>query len=81
MDKRLKICVFLFMFLTPAIFKAQNRQPDYNGQAIQSSKYWQDIDYVGDRQLGHRLDIHLPTDPQEKYPVIICIYGSAWFSS
>ncbi len=54
---------------------------NYNNRMIESSKYWLDLDYVGDDHIGHRLDIHLPTVEMQAYPVIICIYGSAWFSN
>ena len=76
-----RITFFLLLFLSPVLLGAQKKQPNYKAQAIQSSKYWQDIDYVGDGHIGHRLDIHLPSIPKAKYPVIICIYGSAWFSN
>ena len=56
-------------------------QSNVTQKAIQSSKYWLDIDYVGDRIMGHRLDIHLPQVGKDRYPVVICIYGSAWFSN
>lgn len=49
--------------------------------AIESSKHWLDINYANDKQIGHRLDIHLPNIDQENYPVVVCIYGSAWFSN
>ena len=48
-----------------------------------SSKVWKDINYVGDGEEYHNLDIYLPkTDnPDQKFPVVIHIYGSAWFSN
>ena len=55
------------------------QKPDYATSAIESSKYWIDIDYAGDRTIGHKLDIHLPKGGQAPFPVIICIYGSAFF--
>ena len=42
---------------------------------------WKDINYAGDDMEAHRLDIYLPKTNQEKYKVIIAIYGSAWFSN
>ncbi len=45
------------------------------------SKWWKDVDYVGDSLVYHRLDIYLPKVVKEKYPVIVVIYGSAWFSN
>ena len=40
-----------------------------------------DLDYVGDDQVYHKLDIYLPKVEKESYPVVIHIYGSAWFSN
>jgi acetyl esterase/lipase len=53
----------------------------FSKTAIQSSRYWIDVDYVGDRITGHLLDIHLPTTAKPPFPIVICIYGSAWFSN
>ncbi|SFE84261.1 alpha/beta hydrolase [Spirosoma endophyticum] len=55
--------------------------PDYASRAIQSSKSWVDLDYVGDGIIGHKLDIHLPLSGKAPFPVIICIYGSAWLAN
>ena len=53
---------------------------NWDNKSIKSSKYWLGIQYVEDRLVGHRLDIHLPYAEADVYPVVICIYGSAWFS-
>ena len=37
-----------------------------------------DLDYVGDGAVYHRMDIYLPVDTAESYPVAIHFYGSAW---
>lgn len=42
---------------------------------------WKDINYAGDDLEAHRLDIYLPSIQQEKYKVIVAIYGSAWFAN
>ncbi len=55
--------------------------PDYSQTAIQSSRSWVDVDYVGDGLIGHKLDIHLPASGKAPFPVVICIYGSAWQSN
>lgn len=60
---------------------AQNREPDLDKLAIQSSTYWLDIDYVGDGIVGHRLDVHLPKNGTGPFPIMVCVYGSAWFSN
>lgn len=79
MKQPLYLCFFLL--LLPALTKAQAWSQNYEQMTIQSSKYWLDIDYVGDGHVGHRLDIHLPKQEKEKYPVVLCIYGSAWLSN
>lgn len=71
------IGLLIFCFISFSCLLAQN----YNNRIIESSRHWLDLDYVGDGHIGHRLDIHLPTTVQEKYPAVICIYGSAWFSN
>jgi acetyl esterase/lipase len=56
-------------------------QPGYQKSVIQSSAYWLDVDYAGDGIVGHRLDVHLPKTGKAPYPVIIAVYGSAFFSN
>lgn len=57
---------------------AQTPEIDVTKLAIESAKYWLDLDYVGDGLVGHKLDIHLPKTGKAPFPVVICIYGSAW---
>lgn len=42
---------------------------------------WKDINYAGDDKEAHRLDIYLPQTQQDRYKVIVIIYGSAWFAN
>ena len=48
---------------------------------LETSKQWKDVDYVGDGQTYHTCDIYLPKQVQKSYPVVIHIYGSAWFNN
>lgn len=48
---------------------------------VHCSEKFIDLDYVGDDQVYHKLDIYLPKVEKESYPVAIHIYGSAWFSN
>ena len=73
------ICVF-FVF-TGLFVKAQDKENNFEKTAIVSSKYWLDIDYAGDGIVGHRLDVHLPLKGTGPFPVMIAVYGSAWFSN
>lgn len=45
------------------------------------SQCWKDLNYAGDSAIYHKLDIYLPKAEKKKYPVIVYIYGSAWFSN
>ena len=48
---------------------------------VHCSEKFADIDYVGDGQIYHKLDVYLPKVEKDTYPVVIHIYGSAWFSN
>jgi acetyl esterase/lipase len=45
------------------------------------SKSWKDINYAGDNKTYHILDIYLPAVEKPAYPVVVVIYGSAWFGN
>ena len=48
---------------------------------LETSQQWKDVNYVGDGQAYHTCDIYLPKQEKAAYPVVIHIYGSAWFSN
>ena len=48
---------------------------------VRCSEKIADIDYAGDDQIYHKLDIYLPKVEKRSYPVVIHVYGSAWFSN
>ena len=48
---------------------------------MEYSVKYADVDYAGDGEVFHRLDIYLPEESRESYPVVIHIYGSAWYSN
>ena len=48
---------------------------------LETSQEWKDVNYAGDDQAYHTCDIYLPKKEQSSYPVVIHIYGSAWFSN
>lgn len=54
----------------PAGFKMPETNPDIA-----------DINYAGDDLEGHKLDIYIPKDGKDKHPLIVLIYGSAWFAN
>ena len=47
----------------------------------QYSKSWKDLNYAGDTLTYHTLDIYLPELQKPAFPVVIVIYGSAWFGN
>lgn len=47
----------------------------------QYSQKYSDVNYANDGQGYHNLDIYLPKTTQSKYPVVVYIYGSAWYSN
>lgn len=67
MNKKLR--VILFSCLCMNVF----------GQ--QYSQKFSDVNYVGDGQGYHNLDIYLPKATKAAYPVVIHIYGSAFMSN
>ena len=42
---------------------------------------WKDLNYAGDGESYHTLDIYSPTSTTKKSPLILTIYGSAWRSN
>ena len=48
---------------------------------LSTSSQWKDVNYADDGQPYHTCDIYLPKQKQASYPVVIHIYGSAWFSN
>ncbi len=48
---------------------------------LETSQEWKDVNYAGDGQAYHTCDIYLPKKEATSYPVVIHIYGSAWFSN
>jgi acetyl esterase/lipase len=76
----MKILPFIFLLLSITTY-SQPKDTDPSKTAIESSKHWLDVDYVGDGFIGHRLDIHLPKNGKAPFPIVVAIYGSAFFSN
>ncbi|MCQ2128388.1 MAG: alpha/beta hydrolase [Bacteroidaceae bacterium] len=79
MKKKLILCLFALQALT---MSAQNfggfQMPEIK---MEYSEKIADVNYVGDGESYHTLDIYLPKNKAKRYPVVIHIYGSAWFSN
>lgn len=48
---------------------------------LECSQIFRDVNYAGDGELYHNLDIYLPKAEKAAYPVVIHIYGSAWMNN
>ncbi len=46
-----------------------------------SDRQWLNLNYAGDEQEYHNLDIYLPATEKPAYKAIVVIYGSAWFGN
>lgn len=77
--KKVFIIAALFSCLTAA---AQNfggwQMPEIK---MDYSQKFTDVNYAGDGEVYHNLDIYLPKEEKASYPVVIHIYGSAWYSN
>lgn len=79
-----KTLIALALMLLTAGANAQNFGFGGNQQSnvtAQFSEKFTDINYAGDDQAYHTLDVYLPKKEAKSYPVVIHIYGSAWFSN
>ena len=48
---------------------------------LETSQQWKDVNYADDGQAYHTCDIYLPKQEKASYPVVVHIYGSAWFNN
>lgn len=48
------------------------------GGSAEYSEKFADVNYAGDGKEFHNLDIYLPKETKDSYPVVIHTYGSAW---
>lgn len=80
---KIKKYLFVLACLHIVSLAAQDTQNkvDYGTLAIEAAKSWVGISYVDDRKVGHKLDVFLPKTGSAPYPVVLTIYGSAWFSN
>jgi acetyl esterase/lipase len=65
MNKKIKTLFVLFICLN--VMCQEPIEPD-----------WKDLNYAGNEQGYHTMDIYLPKENKKKYPVVMTIYGSAW---
>ncbi len=87
--KNLNMKKTLLSFILPCMAFVAMAQPPQGGFGgfqmpevkLETSQQWKDVNYAGDTQGYHTCDIYLPKQEQESYPVVIHIYGSAWFNN
>ena len=51
------------------------------GGSVPDADKTADVNYVGDGKTYHTLDIYVPKQSKDSYPVVIHTYGSAWSSN
>ena len=51
------------------------------GGSVPNTDKTADVNYVGDGKGYHTLDIYIPKEAKDSYPVVIHTYGSAWSSN
>jgi len=52
--------------------------PQSGDDKMEYSEKFADVNYVGDEKKYHAMDIYLPKEAKDSYPVVIHTYGSAW---
>lgn len=78
--------ILILLFVAVVGTTTATAQVDFGGSQVSEtrmeySQKFTDINYVGDGKNYHNLDIYLPKIEKESYPVVVHIYGSAWFSN
>ena len=72
------LCMAIVAMAQPAGGFGGFQMPQAN---LETSHQWKDVNYAGDDKVYHTCDIYLPKKEQASYPVVIHIYGSAWFNN
>ena len=72
---RTSIIILAAVLISGGAWAAETPEPNA------APRTWRNLDYVGDGIVGHRLDIYLPETGPGPFPVVVCIYGSAFFSN
>ena len=83
-DKMKKILLSLFLPCLTTLVMAQPAGGFGGFQQqvkLETSQQWKDVNYANDNLVSHTCDIYLPKQEKASYPVVIHIYGSAWFNN
>ena len=81
MKKTLLTAVMLCLSLTGMAQPAGGFGGVQQQVKLETSQEWKNVNYVGDDKAYHTCDIYLPKEQKDSYPVVIHIYGSAWFNN
>lgn len=63
--------IYFFIFLQLGLLNAQD---------LPTAK-WENINYAGNNEVHHMMDIYLPDQGSKIFPVVITVYGSAWLAN
>ena len=84
MRKIIKASCLAVAVMAPAVFAQWGgNNGGFGGQQsgndkMEYSEKFADVNYAGDSKGYHNLDIYLPKESKDSYPVVIHTYGSAW---
>ena len=82
MTKRFVGAVTLSLFFQVSAFAQFGGMGGFGGPqgggSVPNADKTADVNYVGDGKTYHTLDIYIPQEAKESYPVVIHTYGSAW---
>ena len=53
----------------------------FSYSSLIAQEQWLDVNYAGDGEEYHNMDIYLPDDGEPTHKAVIIIYGSAWFAN
>jgi acetyl esterase/lipase len=82
MNKRFVGAVALSLFFQVSAFAQMGGfGGPQGGGSVPDADKTADVNYVGDGKTYHTLDIYIPKQAKESYPVVIHTYGSAWSSN
>ena len=79
MNKKIVGAVALSLFFQVSAFAQMGGfGGPQGGGSVPDADKTADVNYVGDGKTYHTLDIYIPKQAKESYPVVIHTYGSAW---
>ena len=74
----MKKIILASCLLAAATAFAQGFGGQQSSGGVPNSDKTADVNYVGDGKTYHTLDIYIPKEAKDSYPVVIHTYGSAW---